>query len=68
MMRVVVVDVKDSSTNVHVPTEEVETMGQALENFIIWPARLAKPILVSIGFHICFIYVRICCNWMDILF
>jgi len=43
-------------------------VGQALGNFIIWPARLAKPILVSVGFHICFIFVSICCNWTDILF
>ncbi|WVY89165.1 hypothetical protein V8G54_034679 [Vigna mungo] len=45
MLRVVVVDIKDSSARVPLPSEEVQTVGQAPGNFIIWPARLAKPIL-----------------------
>ncbi|KOM49639.1 hypothetical protein LR48_Vigan08g046600 [Vigna angularis] len=45
MLRVVVVDIKDSSACVPLPSEEVQTVGQASGNFIIWPARLAKPVL-----------------------
>ncbi|WVZ23235.1 hypothetical protein V8G54_001779 [Vigna mungo] len=40
-----VVDIKDSSTRVPLPSEEVQTVGQAPRNFIIWLGRLAKPIL-----------------------
>ncbi|WVZ24705.1 hypothetical protein V8G54_003249 [Vigna mungo] len=41
----VALDIKDSSARVPLPSEEVQTVGQAPGNFIIWPARLAKPIL-----------------------
>ncbi|WVZ17525.1 hypothetical protein V8G54_010507 [Vigna mungo] len=41
----VALDIKDSSARVPLPSEEVQTMEQASVNFIIWPARLAKPIL-----------------------
>ncbi|XP_022638492.1 uncharacterized protein LOC106766302 [Vigna radiata var. radiata] len=47
MLRVVVVDIKDCSARVLVSSEEVQTVGQAPGNFIIWPSRLTKPILVS---------------------
>ncbi|WVZ12004.1 hypothetical protein V8G54_016534, partial [Vigna mungo] len=61
MLRVVVVDIKDSSARVPLPSEEVQTVGQAPGNFIIWPARLTKPIVVSIFIHICLNYICICC-------
>ncbi|WVZ13259.1 hypothetical protein V8G54_017789 [Vigna mungo] len=48
-LHLVALDIKDSSARVPLPSEEVQTVGQALGNFIIWPARLAKPILVNIS-------------------
>jgi len=63
MMQMVVINVKDSFVRIYVPTEEVQKVGQALGNFIIWPAIS----LGSVVFHTCFNYVCICCNWMDIL-
>lgn len=62
MVRVVVVDVRDSTAPVPVPTEEVQIVGQAPGNFIIWPTRLAKPIVGRVGFRTCFNYVFILCN------
>jgi len=50
MIRVVVIDVRDSSARVPVPTEEVQIVGQVPGNFIIWPTRLAKPIVVKVVF------------------
>ncbi|WVZ04709.1 hypothetical protein V8G54_018055 [Vigna mungo] len=44
-LHLVALDIKDSSARVPLPSEEVQTVGQAPGNFIIWPARLAKPIL-----------------------
>lgn len=43
-LRVVVIAVIDANAAVPVPTEEVQTVGQAPNNFILWPRRLVKPI------------------------
>ena len=47
MIRVVVVDVRDALAPIPVPTEEVQTVGQAPGNFILWPITLAKPMVVT---------------------
>ena len=44
MIRMVVVDVMVADAPVPVPTEEVETVGQAVGQFIRWPAALVKSI------------------------
>jgi len=63
MMRVVVVDVRDATTRVPVPTQEVKTVGQAPGNFILWPVRLAKVItkevIVLTCFNYAFIYIGV---------
>jgi len=41
-VRVVVECVKDANAPVLVPTEEVQIMGQAPQNFILWPKRLCS--------------------------
>jgi len=60
MMRLVVVDVRDATARVPVPTQEVKTVGQAPGNFILWPVRLAKVIskevIVLTCFHYAFIF------------
>ncbi|KOM43641.1 hypothetical protein LR48_Vigan05g124600 [Vigna angularis] len=45
MMRVVVVDIRNATARVPVPTEDVQTVGQALGNFILWPLRLSRAIV-----------------------
>nr|WNP90956.1 hypothetical protein [Medicago sativa] len=42
MVRVVVSEVLDANAQVPMPTDEVETVGQALNNFIQWPKRLVE--------------------------
>ena len=63
MMRVVVVDVRDATARVPVPTQEVKTVGQAPGNFILWPVRLAKVIakevIVLTCFNYAFIYIGV---------
>ncbi|XP_052734972.1 uncharacterized protein LOC128197373 [Vigna angularis] len=48
MMRVVVVDVRDATARVPVPTEDVQTVGQAPGNFILWPLRLSRAIVKKV--------------------
>jgi len=59
VMRVVVVDVRDATAQVPVPTQEVKTMGQALGNFILWPVRLAKVIAKEVIILTCYNYAFI---------
>jgi len=59
MMRVVVVDVRDVTARVPVPTQEVKTVGQALGNFILSPVRLAKVIAKEVIVLTCFNYACI---------
>ena len=42
MVRVVVSEVLDANAQVPMPTDEVETVGQALNHFIQWPKRLVE--------------------------
>ncbi|XP_068483985.1 uncharacterized protein [Phaseolus vulgaris] len=42
----VALDVRDAVARIPVPTKEVQTVGEAPGNFILWPARLAKPIML----------------------
>ncbi|XP_058780070.1 uncharacterized protein LOC131653803 [Vicia villosa] len=44
MVRVVVNEVLDANAQVPMPTDEVETVGHALNNFIQWPKRLVQII------------------------
>ncbi|XP_020238678.1 uncharacterized protein LOC109817748 [Cajanus cajan] len=44
MVRVSVLDVRQPEARVPVPTEEVQTMGQALSTFLQWPHKLVKVI------------------------
>nr|KYP42586.1 Brain protein 44-like protein [Cajanus cajan] len=44
MVRVSVLDVRQPEARVPVPTEEVQTMGQALNTFLQWPHKLVKVI------------------------
>jgi len=44
LARVVVEDVRDATTPVPVPTEEVKIVGEALGTFISWPKQLVKVI------------------------
>ena len=44
MIRMVVVDVMVADAPVPVPTDEVETVGQAVGQFIRWPAALVRSI------------------------
>ncbi|CAL5200316.1 unnamed protein product [Lathyrus oleraceus] len=44
MVRVVVNEVLDANAPVPMPTDEVETVGHALNNFIQWPKRLVQII------------------------
>ena len=55
----VVIDVRDSFAQVHVPTKEVQIVGQAPGNFIVWPTRLAKPIVLKVVFIIFNIFTRV---------
>ncbi|XP_052726886.1 uncharacterized protein LOC108333836 isoform X2 [Vigna angularis] len=48
MMRVVVVDIRNATARVPVPTEDVQTVGQALGNFILWPLRLSRAIVKKV--------------------
>ncbi|XP_058753581.1 uncharacterized protein LOC131626757 [Vicia villosa] len=41
-VRVVVNEVLDANAQVPIPTDEVETVGHALNNFIQWPTRLVQ--------------------------
>ena len=59
MIRVVVVDVRDAVARIPVPTKEVQTVGEAPGNFILWPARLAKPIMLRVIFFTCFNYAYV---------
>lgn len=43
MVRVVVEEVRHGGAQVPIPTDEVQTVKQALKNFIQWPRRLVKP-------------------------
>lgn len=43
MVRVVVEEVRHRGAQVPMPTDEVQTVEQALKNFIQWPRRLVKP-------------------------
>ena len=44
MIRIVVVDVVAADAPVPVPTDEVETVGQAVGQFIRWPAALVRSL------------------------
>ena len=57
MIRVVVVDVRDAAAPVPRPTEEVQTVGQAPGNFILWPISLVKPIEVTVIFLTLIMYL-----------
>jgi len=59
MIRVVVINVRDSSTRVHMSIEDVQIVGQAPRSLIIWPTRLAKPIVVRLVFILFNIFTRV---------
>jgi len=59
MIRVVVIDVWDSSSQVPVPTKDVQIVGHAPGNFTISPTRLAKSIVVGVVFILFNIFTRI---------
>ncbi|XP_022642752.1 uncharacterized protein LOC106775417 [Vigna radiata var. radiata] len=51
MIRVVVVDVRVANARVPVPTQEVQIVGQAPGNFILWPIRLSRAIVKEVEAH-----------------
>ena len=59
MIQVVVIDFLNSSARVLVSTEEVQIVGQTPGNFIIWPTRLAKAIVVKVVFILFNIFTQI---------
>jgi len=44
LARVVVEDIKDATSAIPVPTEEVKLVGEALGTFISWPKQLVKVV------------------------
>ena len=53
MIRVVVVDVRDAAAPIPIPTEEVQTVGQAPGHFILWPVSLTRPIPTHAQVDLC---------------
>lgn len=60
MVRVVVNEVLDANAPVPMPTDEVETVGHALNNFIQWPKRLVQIISdkVFVTFFLHYIHLK----------
>jgi len=44
-VKVGVEEVRDADAPIHVPTQEVQLVGQALNTFVAWPTNLVKCLL-----------------------
>ena len=51
-VRVVVEEIRDADGRVPVPTDEVQTVGQALQTFIAWPKYLVRSVTRKVCNHI----------------
>ena len=58
LAKVVIEEVRDAYALVPVPTDEVMTVGQALQTFIAWPRHLIRPILKKVCIY--FLLIIIC--------
>ena len=57
LVKVVVEKVVDAAASVPIPTEEVQTVGQALQTFITWPRHLVRSIMAKVC--ICMVIIHL---------
>ena len=68
-VKVGVEEVKDPDALVHVPTDEVSLVGQAIHAFLAWPTHLVKPlsqqVLYSYYIFLLFELIHLACLKLD---
>ena len=49
-VKVGVEEVGDANAHIHVPTQEVQLLGEALNTFLAWPTHLVKSLFQNMYF------------------